>query len=174
MDLNAELIELGHGLHRQRRLIELTVNRLQLAALMLEQGRGLPPGATVAEVHLVLEHLHHEELLRAVLVAGIAGALGTSAEPDVIEIIAYAPSWSGNCLADRRDRLVRAIDAADAFSDHLRLDALRPIAPRRSTTARGQRGTVIELEPALDAHDLSETAQRVAQPSLRHFLCFPA
>jgi hypothetical protein len=125
------------------------------------------------QVHRVLEHLHHEEIFRAVLVAGIAEALGTGSEPDLIEIIAYAPPEAGNCLADRRDRLVRAIDAADALSEQLHLDALKSIASREPTMARGGEGTVIELDAPLIAEDLVETAKRVAQPSLRDFLCHP-
>ena len=34
-------------------------------------------------------------------------------------------------------------------------------------------GTGIELEAPLFAEDLVETAKRVAQPSLRDFLCHP-
>jgi hypothetical protein len=173
MDLTAELAELSHGLHRQRRLIELTVNRLHLAALILEQRSELAHGVSLDEVHRVLEHLHHEEIFRAVLVAGIAAALGTGTRPDLIEIIAYAPPEAGNCLADRRDRLVRAINAADALSEQLHLDALKTIASPDLTMVHGGEGTVIELDAPLVAEDLVETARRVAQPSLRDFLCHP-
>ena len=172
MDLTAELTELSHGLHRQRRLIELTVNRLHLAALVLEQRSELPRGVNLDEVHRVLEHLHHEEMFRAVLVAGIAEALGTGTEPDLIEIIAYAPPEAGNRLADRRDRLVRAIHAADTLSEQLHLDALRTMSGDLATTRAGD-DVVIELDAPLMAEDLVETAKRVAQPSLRNFLCHP-
>jgi hypothetical protein len=168
MDLTAELSELSHGLHRERRLIELTVNRLHLVALVLERWSELPPGVSLAEVHRALEHLHDEELCRAVLVAGIAGSLGMDAAPDLLEIIAYAPRPVGACLADRRDRLVRAIDAADVFTEQLRLDTLGPIELRLSSI-----GAVITLDPKLKAEDLVETARRIAQPSLRHFLSHP-
>jgi hypothetical protein len=173
MDLTAELTELSHGLHRQRRLIELTVNRLHLAALVLEQRSELPRGVNLDEVHRVLEHLHHEEMFRAVLVAGIAEALGTGTEPDLIEIIAYAPPEAGNRLADRRDRLVRAIQLADTLSEQLHLDALKMTTSGDVTMIRADEGTVIELDAPLVAEDLVETAKRVAQPSLRNFLCHP-
>ncbi len=171
MDLTAELTELSHGLHRQRRLIELTVNRLHLAALVLERRPDLPRCVSLSQVHRALEHLHHEEMFRAVLVAGIAEALGTGSEPDLTEIIAYAPADAGTRLADRRDRLVRAIDAADALSAQLDRDAVKTVATRGPETVGGRDGTVIELDPPLVAEDLVETAKRVAQPSLRDFLC---
>jgi hypothetical protein len=165
MDLTAELTVLSHGLHRERRLIELTVNRLHLAALVLEHRNELPPCVSLAEVHRALAHLHDEELCRAVLVAGIAAALGMDTEPVLLGIIACAPQPVGACLADRRDRLVRAIDAADMFTEQLRLNALEPVASRQSSI-----GAVITLDPKLEAEDLVDTARRVAQPSLRHFL----
>jgi hypothetical protein len=175
MDLTAELDELSHGLHRERRLIELTTNRLQLAALVLERRSELPPGVSLGDVQRVLEHLHHEELFRAILVSGIADALGTRDEPDLLEIIANAPRNAGACLDHRRSRLVRAIDAADALAERLRLNALEPAAAhyssRRSDSRADSRGVVIELEPTVAAGTLAETARRVVQPSMRHFIC---
>jgi hypothetical protein len=174
MDLTAELDELSHGLHRQRRLIELTVNRLHLAALVLEQRTQLPPRVSLREVDRVLQHLHHEELFRAVLVAGIAEALGTSCEPDLIEIIASAPRGVSGRLGDRQCRLVQAIDAADALSARLRLNpvaTVTTVTSPRSTAVRGGRGVVLELEATVEPGTLAEAARRIVQPSLRDFIC---
>jgi hypothetical protein len=171
MDLTAELDELSHGVHRERRLIDLTVNRLQLAALVLEKQPELPPGVSLKDVHRVLEHLHHEELFRAILVAGIAVALGARDDPDLLELIASAPRSARARLRDRRVRLVRAIADADALASRLRVNSYDPAGARGAGAGFRGRGAVIELEPAHGSDTLADTARRIVQPSLRHFIC---
>ena len=169
MDLSAELDELGRGLARQRRLIELTVNRLQLAAMVLASDEVPPERTSLTEVHRVLNHLHHEEMFRAVLVAGIGYALGTSIEPDLSELIACAPRAAAARLGERRDRLVGAIDAADLLATRLRqgvadaVGAARPAPPVHGTL-------MVEVDPDSQAAGLARLAGRVVQPSLRRFV----
>jgi hypothetical protein len=100
------LPEVSTILWRERHLLELLAFKLDAQQLLIGSGRDRWLHHVSDELESVLDELRHTELLRAVEVDAVAGALGLGAGASLAELAAAAPAPFDDLLRQHREALV--------------------------------------------------------------------
>jgi FlgN protein len=110
------LDEVSQTLWRERQLLDLLVCKLEVEQLVLAANRTRCLPAVTREVEYVLAEVKQVELMRAVLIDGVAGQLGLQSGCTLRELAEAAPSpWDG-ILEQHRIAFLSTAEELRAFA----------------------------------------------------------
>jgi len=110
------LDEVSQTLWRERELLDLLLCKLEVEQLVLAAGRTRWLPAVTREVEYVLAEVKQVELVRAVLVAGVAAQLGLEPEATLRELAEAAPTPWDSILEQHRIAFLATADELRAVA----------------------------------------------------------
>ena len=121
---DAGLAALSETLWRERELLELLTFKLDVERVLVESGSARWADRAAAEVDQVLDEVRRTEVLRAVQVDDVAGALGLGAGTTLRVLAAAAGDAWAMVLEDHRRALTAATADVSAAASRSRYEDL--------------------------------------------------
>lgn len=111
------LAELSDLLWRERELLEVLLFKLETEQVLLVSGRTRWLARATREVEIVVDELRKVELRRAIVVDGVAIALGVGGEQGLSALAAQAPAPWDELLRDHRTAFLTLTREVQAVAD---------------------------------------------------------